>query len=90
MVGFEAKLMAQGGLDAFAIEQLAFDLGCFERFAGHHVDQNGRAIVLADMFDRADLLARVLKEARFERRKRRLVPAEARPIRVLPIPAHEL
>ena len=88
--GIQPELLAQRGLDAVAVEQLPLDLGCFDRFAAHHIDQDRAAILHIDMLDGVDLFADILEEPRLQRGKHTFIPTKMQPGRLLPAPRHEL
>ena len=89
LLGLEAELAAQRYLDAIAVEQFALDLRGLDRLVGHHVENDARAVLFAQVLHHADHDARLLQETCLERGKSIAVPAKIGPVRLLPVPLHE-
>ncbi len=90
LVGGEAELLAQRGLQARAIEDFAFDFRGLQRLVADQLDLERVPVMLADMLEDADELAGAQQELPLQRLKRRRVEAELRPIRPLPVPGHDV
>jgi len=86
----ESKLLAQGGLHTGAIEIFAFDGRGFYGFFADQIDADLVAVIRADMAKNAHKFAGVEQEVPFERFQSPLIIGKIRPVRLLPVPPHEL
>src|SRR6266478_7388850 len=86
----KAELLAQGRLNAVAVENFAFDFRGLHRFVADKLNFENVPVFWSDMLEDADKLAGAQQELPFQRLQSRGTVRECRPIRLLPIPCHEL
>jgi hypothetical protein len=82
--------MNDRGLNAVAIQKLALDLRCLDGLIAHQLDLEPILVGVGDVLAGADEFAGAERELPLEGRQRRRIAAEIRPIRLLPVPPHEL
>ena len=86
----QTELPLQGRLDAVAVENFAFNLRSLERFIAYELDFEGVLILGANMLEGADELARAQQKVTLQRLQSLGIVSEIRPLRILPVPSHEL
>jgi hypothetical protein len=86
----QAELLSHRGLDAGAVENFTLDLGGLDRFVADKLDLQRFLIVRPHMLAGADKLAGLPQELLLRRLQRLGVIGKNRPIRLLPVPRHEL
>ena len=86
----EPELLTKGRSHAVAVEDFAFDFGGLQGFVAYQLDPEHVLVMPADVLESPDELARLQEELTLERIQNRCVVGKFRPLRLLPVPCHEL
>ena len=89
LVGGKAQMSCERRLDAGTVEELALDGGAIDDFLRDKLDGQTVALVGVEVVHRPDDNARAFQELLFRHADAIRVEAEIRPVRKLPIPAHD-
>lgn len=89
LIGGEAQVLCQRRLDAGAVEDFALDGGAVDYLLRYEFDGQTVALVGVEVMERTDDDTGAFQKSLLGRAKAIRVEAKIRPVRMLPVPAHD-